>query len=196
MSLLPPSSVSFTLSQLQDLAAQYMLQSKKFGDHDREFAHELLSDFLGYAKSADKVAAGAPDANRNTHTHVSSSSSSEPAIGQTGNSTSGFSSVGKILSKPTRATMIKSNKVVPIQSQNQVAARLVNYHYNCKNPAFGVLKAQKATYGHEYLEVPNDHSAIYYQEYNFPSPLSDREAIVNIVWKRVSEKSIIIAYQP
>ncbi|GMH97091.1 hypothetical protein TrVE_jg9059 [Triparma verrucosa] len=194
MSLLTSSPVSFTLSQLEHLAANYLLQSKNFGDHDREFANELLIDFLGYAKSADKVATGAPEANSHTLKTINTNTS---IIGpQTGNSTSGFSSAGKILSKPTRATMIKSNKVVPVQNQNQVTARLVNYRYHCTNPAFGVLKEQKTAYGHEYLEVPNDHSAIYYQEYNFPSPLSDREIIVNIVWKRVSEKSIIIAYQP
>ncbi|GMH66180.1 hypothetical protein TrST_g11454 [Triparma strigata] len=294
MSLLTSSPVSFTLSQLEHLAANYLLQSKNFGDHDREFANELLIDFLGYAKSADKVATGAPEANSHTLKTINTNTS---IIGpQTGNSTSGFSSAGKILSKPTRATMIKSNKVVLVQNQksaalsvlsspeailhienynkdldienekvinmdnvvqiysdaedgmietargllkgmklkgaipfsdfkktfsttkfqkgfyntkegdiysksnftargnhSQVAARLVNYNYNCRNPAFGVLKAQKDTTGDEYLEVPNDHSAIYYEEYDFPSPMSDREVIVNIVWKRVSEKSIIIA---
>ena len=283
MSLLTSSPVSFTLSQLEHLAAQYMLQSKKFGDHDRDFANELLSDFLGYAKSADKVATGAPAANRNTPKTINTHTN---IIGpHTGNSTSGFSSVGKILSKPTRAAIVKSNKVVPIQNQksaalsvlsspeailhienynkdldienekvinmdnvvqtysdaedgiidtargllkgmklkgaipfsdfkttfsttkfqkgfyntkegdiysmanftargnhSQVAARLVNYNYHCKNPAFGTLKEQHDK-DEEYLEVPNDHSAIYYQEYSFPSPLSDREGIVNIVWK-------------
>ena len=67
-------------------------------------------------------------------------------------------------------------------NHSQVAARLVNYHKHCFNPAFVVLKEHNVN-DLEYLEVPNDHSAIYYQDWSFPSPLSDREAIVNIVWK-------------
>ncbi|GMI00258.1 hypothetical protein TrLO_g11333 [Triparma laevis f. longispina] len=81
-------------------------------------------------------------------------------------------------------------------NHSRVAPRLVNYHYKCKNPAFGLLKAQNSTVDKSYLEVPNAHSAIYYQHYNFPFPLANRKAIVNIVWKRVSEKTIVIAYHP
>ncbi|GMI13858.1 hypothetical protein TrVE_jg10921 [Triparma verrucosa] len=76
-----------------------------------------------------------------------------------------------------------------------VAARLTNYHYHCKNPAFGVMKAQL---GEEeiYLEVPNKHSLVFKADYAFPSPLTDREVIVKIVWKRLSEKSVMVAYHP
>ena len=65
---------------------------------------------------------------------------------------------------------------------SRVAARVTNYHYRCCNPAFGLSK--EALLDNEvYLEVPNSHSAIYCQDYDFPSPMSNREAIVNIVWK-------------
>eukprot|EP00519_Triparma_laevis_P003739 CAMPEP_0182519596 /NCGR_PEP_ID=MMETSP1321-20130603/45181_1 /TAXON_ID=91990 /ORGANISM="Bolidomonas sp., Strain RCC1657" /LENGTH=426 /DNA_ID=CAMNT_0024727579 /DNA_START=233 /DNA_END=1508 /DNA_ORIENTATION=- len=76
-----------------------------------------------------------------------------------------------------------------------VAARLTNYHYHCKNPAFGVMKEEL---GNEeiYLEVPNKHSMVYKRDYAFPSPLTDREVIVKIIWKRLSEKSVLVVYHP
>ena len=76
-----------------------------------------------------------------------------------------------------------------------VAARAANYFHNCINPAFG-FGEETSFDNYNYLEVPNKHSAIYCQDYNFPSPLSDREAIVNIAWKRISEKCILVAYHP
>ncbi|GMH86654.1 hypothetical protein TrST_g13924 [Triparma strigata] len=76
-----------------------------------------------------------------------------------------------------------------------VAARAANYYYNCINPAFGFTE-EISLDNNNYLEVPNKHSAIYCQEYKFPSPLSDREAIVNIVWKRISEKFIVVVFYP
>ncbi|GMH78487.1 hypothetical protein TrST_g4778 [Triparma strigata] len=76
-----------------------------------------------------------------------------------------------------------------------VAARLTNYHYHCKNPAFGLMKEQL---GDEeiYLEVPNKHSMVFKTDYAFPSPLTNRESIVKIVWKRLSEKSVMVSYHP
>ncbi|GMH51051.1 hypothetical protein TrST_g8578 [Triparma strigata] len=76
-----------------------------------------------------------------------------------------------------------------------VAARIANYFYNCINPAFGFTE-ETSFDNYNYLEVPNKHSAIYCQDFKFPSPLSDREMIVNIVWKRISEKCIVVAYHP
>ena len=78
---------------------------------------------------------------------------------------------------------------------SRVAARAANYYYNCINPAFG-FSEETSFDNYKYLEVPNKHSAIYCQDYNLPSPLSNREAIVNIVWKRISEKCIVVAYHP
>ena len=69
---------------------------------------------------------------------------------------------------------------------SRIAARTANYYYTCINPAFG--SSDEFDFDDKYLEVPNKHSSIYCQKYNFPSPMSNREAIVNIVWKRISEK--------
>ncbi|GMH71838.1 hypothetical protein TL16_g05760 [Triparma laevis f. inornata] len=80
-------------------------------------------------------------------------------------------------------------------THSQVAARMANYHYKCRNPAFGVMKEQEANSA-EYLDIPNSHSAVYKNDYAFPSPLADREVIVKIVWKRLGEKSIMVAYHP
>ena len=63
-----------------------------------------------------------------------------------------------------------------------VAARLLNYWHICTNPAYGVSKETKLE-NESYLEVQNSHSAIFCQPFNFPSPLTDREVICNIVWK-------------
>ncbi|GMI00639.1 hypothetical protein TrST_g8799 [Triparma strigata] len=76
---------------------------------------------------------------------------------------------------------------------SRVAARITNYWYQCMNPAFGLSEEFLSD---DYVEIPNSHSAIYCQAFDFPSPLSKREVIVNIVWKRLSEKSIIVAYNP
>ncbi|GMH96532.1 hypothetical protein TrVE_jg14448 [Triparma verrucosa] len=76
-----------------------------------------------------------------------------------------------------------------------VAARAANYHYHSKNPAFGTLKEQLDD-EENYLEVPNEHRMVYKADYAFPSPLTDREAIVKIVWKRLSEKSVMVTYHP
>jgi len=79
-----------------------------------------------------------------------------------------------------------------------VAARIFNYHSCCKNPAFireHVVK-QESSGDHSYLEVPNAHSSVYSQYYHFPSPLSDRDFICNIVWKRLSDNTIIVTYHP
>ncbi|GMH93467.1 hypothetical protein TrST_g8394 [Triparma strigata] len=76
-----------------------------------------------------------------------------------------------------------------------VAARFVNYYYHCMNPAFGLMKEQLGK-KKIYLEVLNKHSMIYKQDYAFPSPLTDREAIVKIIWKRLSESSVMVAYHP
>ena len=65
---------------------------------------------------------------------------------------------------------------------SRVAARISNYWYHCTNPAFGLSK-ETLLDNEVYLEFPNSHSAIYCQGYDFPSPMSNREAIVNIVWK-------------
>ncbi|GMI11299.1 hypothetical protein TrVE_jg2985 [Triparma verrucosa] len=73
-----------------------------------------------------------------------------------------------------------------------VAARLTNYYYLCMNPAFGVQKEYVAG-ENEYLEVPNKHSMVFKEDFAFPSPLSDREFIVKIVWKRLSKKSVMVA---
>ncbi|GMH76630.1 hypothetical protein TL16_g07148 [Triparma laevis f. inornata] len=80
-------------------------------------------------------------------------------------------------------------------AHSQVAARLADYHHTCKNLAFGLMEAQGAG-GGAYLEIPNDHSMVYKEDYDFPSPLTHRETIVKIVWKRLSEKSIMVAYHP
>ena len=47
-----------------------------------------------------------------------------------------------------------------------------------------------------FVEVPNTHSAIYYQDFTSPSPMSNREVIMNICWKRMSDKKIILAFHP
>ncbi|GMI02694.1 hypothetical protein TrVE_jg6932 [Triparma verrucosa] len=76
-----------------------------------------------------------------------------------------------------------------------VAARLTNYYYNCMNPAFGSSKDQLSK-EEMYLEVPNKHSMVFKQDCAFPSPLTDRETIVKIIWKRLSESSVMVAYHP
>ena len=65
---------------------------------------------------------------------------------------------------------------------SRAAARLANYWHQCMNPAFGVTKNTSLD-NEVYLEVPNSHSAIFCQAYKFPAPMSDRESIMNIVWK-------------
>jgi hypothetical protein len=65
---------------------------------------------------------------------------------------------------------------------SMVAARLTNYWADCYNPAFAASE-ETSREDRFYLEVPNSHSAIYCQAYNFPSPMTNREGIVNIVWK-------------
>ncbi|GMH64861.1 hypothetical protein TL16_g04058 [Triparma laevis f. inornata] len=80
-------------------------------------------------------------------------------------------------------------------NHSHVAARFFNYNYHCTNPAFGQMN--KGLFEHEvYLETPNKHSAIYCASWEFPSPISNREAIVHICWKRLSEKKIVVAYHP
>lgn len=79
---------------------------------------------------------------------------------------------------------------------SRVAARMVNYYLKCINPAYGTLKEAGQTDAGEYLEVLNSHSAIYHQKYNLLFPLSNREFISNIIWKRQSEKSVVVSYKP
>ncbi|GMH58429.1 hypothetical protein TL16_g02607 [Triparma laevis f. inornata] len=45
-------------------------------------------------------------------------------------------------------------------NHSRVAARITNYHYHCKNPAYGVSK-ETLLENEVYLEEPNSHSAIY-----------------------------------
>ncbi|GMH47422.1 hypothetical protein TrVE_jg4853 [Triparma verrucosa] len=80
-------------------------------------------------------------------------------------------------------------------NHTDVAARITNYWNRFENPAFGASKETNLE-NESYIEVPNGHSSIYCQPYNFPSPLTDREAICNIVWKRISNKSIMASYHP
>ncbi|GMH83489.1 hypothetical protein TL16_g09612 [Triparma laevis f. inornata] len=80
-------------------------------------------------------------------------------------------------------------------SHSRVAARVAHYFYECKNPAF--IRSKAASLADQvYLEVPNSHSKIYCQAYIFPSPMANREMIERIVWKRLNEKSVIVAYHP
>lgn len=65
---------------------------------------------------------------------------------------------------------------------SRVAARIANYYFNCRNPAFGLSEEYSDRV--QYLEVPNSHSTIIREDYIFPSPLSNREAIMSKVWKR------------
>ncbi|GMH81378.1 hypothetical protein TL16_g08911 [Triparma laevis f. inornata] len=78
---------------------------------------------------------------------------------------------------------------------SQVAARVSNYYYYSQNLAFGNPKEQSIV-DQQFLEIPNQHSAVLCQVYNFPSPLTNREAICNLCWKRISEKSIVVTYHP
>ncbi|GMI04580.1 hypothetical protein TrVE_jg9907 [Triparma verrucosa] len=90
-------------------------------------------------------------------------------------------------------------KIVPIMERgdhSRVAARVANYYYRCMNPAFGITKKDMVLDDEVYLEHPNSHSSIYHQAFSFPSPLADREVICNIVWKRLSEKTVVVAYHP
>ena len=59
---------------------------------------------------------------------------------------------------------------------------MTNYYFQCVNPAFGLSK-EYSLEAENYVEVPSNHSAIFCQVYEFPAPMSNREAIVNIVWK-------------
>ena len=65
---------------------------------------------------------------------------------------------------------------------SRMAGRMTNFYYHCVNPAFGLSK-ETSLEAENYVEVPNNHSAIICQTYNFPSPMSNREAIANIMWK-------------
>ena len=76
-----------------------------------------------------------------------------------------------------------------------VAARMTNFFHHCKNPAFTRSK-EHAAVEESYLEVPNSHSAIYRKHYRFPPPLTDREGINKIVWKRLTDDSIVVVYHP
>ncbi|GMH57826.1 hypothetical protein TrLO_g10747 [Triparma laevis f. longispina] len=78
---------------------------------------------------------------------------------------------------------------------SRVTVRVANYFINCINPAFGVSKEVDLD-DYSYLEVLNAHSAIYQQDFKFPSPLTNRETITDIVWKRVSEKCVVISFHP
>ncbi|GMH93681.1 hypothetical protein TrVE_jg2060 [Triparma verrucosa] len=91
---------------------------------------------------------------------------------------------------------IYTSSIFKVRSEHSlVAARFANYHYHCMNPAFGVQKEELGQ-NEVYLEVPNSHSAVICQEWKFPSPMSDREAITNICWKRLDDKTVVVAYQP
>ena len=74
-----------------------------------------------------------------------------------------------------------------------VAARMTNYYAHCNNPAFVEENKNREK---QYLEIPNGHSSIYHENYILPSPLTNREGISNVLWKRLSEKSIIVCYHP
>ena len=74
-----------------------------------------------------------------------------------------------------------------------VAARMTNYYAHCYNPAF--VEENKIR-EKQYLEIPNGHSSIYHENYILPSPLTNREGISNVLWKRLSENSIIVCYHP
>ncbi|GMH88099.1 hypothetical protein TL16_g11056 [Triparma laevis f. inornata] len=78
---------------------------------------------------------------------------------------------------------------------SQVAARLSNHYYKCRNPAFGKSASRKYE-SQTYVEIANDHSAINCDEYKFPSPLTNREIINNVLWKRLGEKSILVVFHP
>ncbi|GMH68152.1 hypothetical protein TL16_g04862 [Triparma laevis f. inornata] len=78
---------------------------------------------------------------------------------------------------------------------SRVAARLTNYWLKCFNPALGAPEEEELE-DEVYLELPNTHSTVFRQVYNFPSPLSDREGILYICWKRISDKTIAVVYHP
>ncbi|GMH50151.1 hypothetical protein TL16_g00704 [Triparma laevis f. inornata] len=80
-------------------------------------------------------------------------------------------------------------------NHSHVAARVANYHYRCMNPASGITKEMMLE-EEVYLEHSNIDSSIYHQAFQCPSPLTDQEVICNIVWKRLSEKSIVVTYHP
>ncbi|GMH79500.1 hypothetical protein TL16_g08167 [Triparma laevis f. inornata] len=80
-------------------------------------------------------------------------------------------------------------------NHSQLAARVSNLYKRFRNPAYDTTKRIDLD-GRDFIEHPNAHSSIYCQDYNFPSPISDREIIANIIWKRVSDDIIIVAVHP
>ena len=285
MSLLPPSTLTFTLPQLEQYLTEFCLDMKGNGDADAERCRELMSAFLGFAEAKNRALENESSEAGEMQTAIIPvhNSSGMPPSSSTQNSQ--FSSIGRIKSHRTSITRLKTNKIAPIMSQtstalsifsspeanqyiensnkdldfenekvlqmdnvvqrytdredamitsglgliagmemkgaiafrdfktrfsatkflkgyfnskygdiyslssftirsdvSRVSARIANYWYDCKNPAFGVSKDMSLD-DRAYLEVPNSHSAIFCQAYKFPAPMSDRESIMNIVWK-------------
>ena len=73
---------------------------------------------------------------------------------------------------------------------SRIAGRVTNFYFRCFNPAFGLSKEVMLD-SEDYLELPNSHSAIVCQAYNFPSPMANREAIASIIWKVSISKLLV-----
>lgn len=110
---------------LEQTASRYMLQGK-ISDKNKEIAVNLLSNFLVYAKSPTNVAEfeqakGETVVNSNISKSLSHTNTQELLRSIARNNTNGFASVGKVLFTPTRATLMKKNKVVPMLSPTLTA---------------------------------------------------------------------------
>ena len=128
MSLLPPTSLTFTLSELEkynrlltETVEQFCVGLKGNGDADAESCRDLMSSFLGFAK--DKIGALEKESSEagemlTTIVPVQNSSGMDPSS-PTVNSE--FSSIGKRKSKRSSITQLKSNKIVPMMSHASTA---------------------------------------------------------------------------
>ncbi|GMH96239.1 hypothetical protein TrVE_jg6456 [Triparma verrucosa] len=120
MSLLPPSALVFTLPQLEEAVGQFCLDSKFTGDADAERCRELMAAFLGYFKTNAPALNETSEAGEmQTAIVPANHTASKPPPSPKQNDK--FSSIGRIKSKRTTVTRLKSNKISPMMSQTSTA---------------------------------------------------------------------------
>ena len=125
MSLLPPSTITFTVAQLHSFfehtAEQFVLQKKSISDEDSA----LVKSFFLFATSSDNLASFEDKRKQLVparHTEVVANEQAN-AIS---NIKSGFS-IGKVKSTPTRYTLITSkHRIVPVERQSLMAPSILS----------------------------------------------------------------------
>ena len=126
MSLLPPSTITFTVAQLRSFlehtAEQFVLQKKSISDEDSA----LVKSIFLFATSSDNLASFEKKRKQLVPARHTEVVANEQAI-IVPSTKSGFSSAGKVKSTPTRVNLMTSkHRIVPMETQLSTALNILS----------------------------------------------------------------------